>query len=103
VPTKLASPPASGILDLAQHGSDVEPAVDEPEGAAAHGRDERDLVAVGELVSSLRVAPVHGIEEPRRLGPEVEGGPDVLDARDVLQLDARTPGAFPKAGEGGGR
>src|SRR5262249_11290863 len=41
------------ILDLAQHGCDVERPVDEPDRAPAPGRDQCLLVAVLELVSAL--------------------------------------------------
>ena len=89
MPTKLATAPAPGILDLAQHGGDVERAVDEPERASAHRRDQRHLVAVGELVVALDVLAVHGVEETRRLVAEPERGPDVLEAGDVLELETR--------------
>ena len=46
-----------GILDLAQHGGDVERAFDEAERAAADGRDDRHLVAVRELVPAARRTP----------------------------------------------
>ena len=88
-----------GILDLAQHGRDVERAFDEAERAAADGRDDRHLVAVRELMPRLDVLPVDGVEQPRRLVAETEGGPDVLDAGDVVELETRAPGAFPEAGE----
>jgi hypothetical protein len=88
-----------GILDFAQHGGYVERLVGEAEGAAAHGRDERHLVAVGELVSGLDVAAVHGVEDAGRLVAEPERRPDVLHARNVLELEARAAGAFPQAGE----
>src|SRR5439155_14319329 len=73
--------------------------VDQAEGAPADGRDERHLVAVGELVPALRVAAVHGVEQAGRLVAEPERRPDVLHPRHVLELEARAAGAFPQAGE----
>ena len=88
-----------GILDLPQHRCDVERTFDEAERAAADRRDDRDLVAVRELVPRLDVLPVDGVEQPGRLVAETEGGPDVLDAGDVVELETRASGAFPEAGE----
>ena len=87
------------ILDLAQRGRDVQRTVHEPERTAAHRRDERHLVAVRELAPRLDVLAVHGIEEPGRLRAEVEPRPDVLDARNVLELEPRTAGTLTEAGK----
>src|SRR5207248_5764027 len=90
--------PGLGILDLAEHGGDVERTLDEPEAAPANRRDERHLVAVLEPVAPLDVLPVQCVEQSRRLVSEVddtaERRPDVLDTRDVVELDPRPSGAL---------
>src|SRR5262249_61690881 len=67
-----------GILDLTQHGRDVERAVDQPERATADRRDQSHLVSIGKLMAALDVLTVHRVQEASRFRPEVQRGPDVL-------------------------
>src|SRR5262249_7191358 len=62
----------------------------ETEVAAADGWDQRHLVAVAELAVALRVLLVDRIEQAVRLRAEAESRPDLVDARDLVQL-ARAP------------
>jgi len=57
------------------------------------------LVAVAELLRALDVRAVHGVEESARLVAEPEGGPDVGDGRDAVELDPRGARALAQAGE----
>jgi hypothetical protein len=56
--------------------------------AARDGRDQPDLVAVGERAAGLRVLAVDGVEQPTRLGAgEPERRPDVPDDCAVGELE----------------
>ena len=68
------------VGDLGDDGLERERLLGQPEGAAGDGRDQRDLVAVGELPLALGVLAVDGVEQARRLVAEPERGPHVGDA-----------------------
>ena len=99
VPTKTAVPPARSSATSAMTAAEVERLRAEPEGAARYGRDERHLVAVGQLPVGRGVLAVHGVEEARRLVSELERGPDVAHALDAVELSLRPAGALAQAGE----
>ena len=61
--------------------------------SAGDGRDQRDLVAVGERGLGVRVALVDRVEQARRLVAELERRPDVGDAGAVGELELARTGA----------
>jgi hypothetical protein len=70
----------------------------EQERAARHGRDQRDLVAVGERAVARRVLLVDRVEEAVGLVAQVERGPDV-GARRGVDVAPRPARALAQAGE----
>ena len=77
------------VRDLRDDRRYVERLLAEPERPAGDGRDQRHLVAVGELPVGRGVLAVHGVEQARRLVAELERCPD------VRQPDRRRRGRAP--------
>src|SRR6266511_1313915 len=75
------------IRHLGDHSVEVERRLGEEEGTAGHRRNQRDLVALGELSLARGVLTVDGIEQPGGLVAERERGPDVGDARAFGQVE----------------
>ena len=69
------------------------------ERTAGDGRNQRDLVSVGERLVALRVAPIDGVEQPLRLVPEIERRPHVAHARHVLEFPLGDPRPLAETGE----
>ena len=90
---KVAIAPAASSGDRAHRGVERERLVREQEVTTGDGRDQRDLVAVGEARVGSGIALVERIEQTRRLGSEVERRPDVRDRRAVGELEGATTGA----------
>jgi hypothetical protein len=87
VPRNVAIAPAALVDDLDHDRGQVHGALGQPEGASRDGRDERDLVALGERLSWLRVLAVHGIEQAGRLVTKPERWPHILENRPVSEND----------------
>jgi hypothetical protein len=81
------------VGDLGDHLVEREGALGHEEGAARDGRDQRDLVAVPQGRVRLRVVPVERVEQPLRLLPQAEGGPDVGEAASRAELEHLLAGA----------
>jgi hypothetical protein len=58
------------VGDLGHHCGEIDGLLGQQEIAAGDGRDERELVAVGELTISGHVLLVEGVEDARRLDAE---------------------------------
>src|SRR5207253_6487379 len=69
------------------------------EAAAADRRNERDLVAVPQLLAGLGVGAVDRVEEAVGLDAELELRPDVADVRDAVDLPLRPAGLLAESGE----
>src|SRR5437763_15123647 len=71
----------------------------EPEGPAGHGRDDGELVALGELMLAAHVFLVHRVEQAVGLRAEAEHRPDVVHARDAIDVPLRPTRVLPQAGK----
>jgi hypothetical protein len=89
------------VLHLGHDRGEVDRMLGEAKGSAGDRRDERDFVPLGEATVALGVGPVDREDEPGRLLPELESGPDVPDAGPVAELELVLPGArmLAQAGE----
>ena len=96
---KTAVPPALLVRDLRDDRRHVERLRAEPERAARDGRDERHLVAVGELPVGRGVLAVHGVEQAGGSSPSSSARPDVAHARDAVEFTLRPARALAQAGE----
>src|SRR5205823_3689424 len=72
------------VGDLLDDRLEREPLFGDAERAARDGRDQRHLVAVGELLLALGIPAVDRVEQPVRLVAEPERGPDLAHPRDAL-------------------
>src|SRR4051794_16311640 len=71
----------------------------EPERSARDRWDERNLVAIPELVLAAGIFLVDGVEQPFRLAAEVERRPHVAEAHDAFHLALAPAGALAQACE----
>ena len=72
MPEKVAIAPASSVATSLDDGVERDGLLGEDERAAGDGRDQRDDVAVGELVVGRRVLLVDRVEQALGLVAEVE-------------------------------
>ena len=86
------------VLDLRDHGSQVERSVFQPERAAGDGRDDRDLVAVREHRRAVGVLLVDRVEQAGRFFAQPQLRPDLADRR-RLELALPPPGPLTQPGE----
>ena len=87
------------VRDLRDDRRHVERLRAEPERPARDGRDERHLVAVGQLPVGRGVLAVHGVEQARRLVAELEQRPDVGNAFDAVEIPLRPAGPLAQSRE----
>ena len=80
MPENVAIAPASSLATSRDDGVERDGLLGEDERAARDRRDQRDHVAVGELVLGGRVLLVDRVEQARGLVAELELAPDVGDA-----------------------
>ena len=98
MPVNVAIAPASSLANLVDDPVERERLVAEQERSAGDGRDQRDLVTVGERPVAGRVFLVDRVEQPVRLVAEAERGPDLGDGRGV-DLALRPAGPLTEPGE----
>src|SRR5439155_17298824 len=70
-----------------------------PERPTGNGRNQCNLVPVGEAVVGLGVPAVDRIEQPLGLVPKLERRPDVADPRDAVELTLGEAGPLAQARE----
>ena len=100
VPMKVAIAAGARVGDLADHGRRIDRLLGQPEGTAGDGRDQRDLVAVGERAVAAGVLLVDGVEKPCRLVAELESSPRRRrPARRSSSSRSRPAGALAQPGE----
>jgi methylmalonyl-CoA mutase, N-terminal domain len=91
--------PGALVHYLAYHRVERERLLGDSKRAARDRRDQRHLVAVGELAPGVRVLAVDGVEQPVRLVAQAEGRPDIGHARDAGELALRVAGPLPQPGK----
>ena len=84
---------------LGDDGRWVERLLAEPVGASGHGRDQRHLVAVGQLPVGRGVLAVDRVEQALRLRAEIERSPHVANPIDAVEVALGPASALAQAGE----
>ena len=99
MPEKVAIAPASSLATSRDDLVERERLLGQDERAARDRRDQRDDVALGELVVARGVLAVDRVEQSLRLVAEIERRPDVGDVRDAVDLALRPAGTLAETGE----